>query len=46
MGNLDLYNLLNWTGINVVNLTYGANWQRPTVLQQGRYIKLSGQVDF
>jgi hypothetical protein len=29
-----------------LNNTYGAQWQRPTVLQQGRYIKLSAQFDF
>jgi hypothetical protein len=44
--NLDLFNLFNGTGITTVNPTYGAQWQRPTLLQQGRYVQFSGQVDF
>lgn len=31
------------TGLNV---QYGPSWQRPLQLQQGRFIKLSAQVDF
>jgi hypothetical protein len=45
-GNLDLYNLLNSTGISTVNTTYGPNWQRPTLLQLARYVKLGVQIDF
>lgn len=44
--NLDLYNLLNSTGIATVNVTYGPNWQRPTLLQLGRYAKVGVRVDF
>jgi hypothetical protein len=46
MGNVDLFNLFNATGITTLNNTYGGQWQRPTLLQQGRYFKFSGQVDF
>jgi hypothetical protein len=44
--NLDIYNLLNSSGIATVNLTYGPNWQRPTLVQLARYVKISFQVDF
>jgi hypothetical protein len=44
--NMDLFNILNATGINILNTAYGAQWQRPTLLQQGRYTQLSGQIDF
>jgi hypothetical protein len=46
IGNIDVFNLLNATGINTWNLNYGPNWQQPALLQQGRYVKLSGQFDF
>jgi hypothetical protein len=45
-GNLDMHNLMNWTGISTINTTFGPNWQRPTLLQLGRYAKLSAQIDF
>jgi hypothetical protein len=52
MGNLDLFNMLNATGVNAagggagLNATYGPQWLRPLQLQQGRFIKLSAQLDF
>jgi hypothetical protein len=46
MGNIDFFNLFNGTGITTMNGTYGSQWQRPTLLQQGRYLKFSGQLDF
>jgi hypothetical protein len=46
VGNIDFFNLFNGTGVTTVNTTYGSQWQRPTLLQQGRYFKFSGQVDF
>ena len=45
-GNLDVYNLVNATGISTINTTFGPAWQRPTLLQLGRYAKLSAQIDF
>jgi hypothetical protein len=44
--NMDLFNIMNATGINILNTAYGAQWQRPTLLQKGRYVQLSGQIDF
>ena len=46
MGNLDFFNIFNSTGIVGLNNTYGPNWQRPTLLQGARFIKLSAQFDF
>jgi hypothetical protein len=46
MGNLDVFNIFNSTGIVGLNNTYGPNWQRPTLLQGARFIKISGQFDF
>jgi hypothetical protein len=46
MGNLDVFNIFNSTGIVGLNNTYGPNWQRPTLLQGARFIKLSAQFDF
>jgi hypothetical protein len=46
LANLDLYNVMNATGISAVNTTFGSNWLRPTQLQQGRYLKFGGQLDF
>ena len=44
--NLDLYNLLNSAGIATVNATYGPAWQRPTLVQLARYVKIGVQIDF
>ena len=44
--NLDLYNLLNASTVTSVNGTYGARWRFPTVLMNGRYIKIGAQIDF
>jgi hypothetical protein len=46
MGNMDIFNLLNTTATNTLNNTFGPNWQRPNLLQQGRYVKLNVQIDF
>jgi hypothetical protein len=51
MANLDASNILNASGIDAgtsgsVNVTYGPNWQRPNLLQLGRWVKFSGQVEF
>ena len=47
MANVDVFNLLNkGTGIDSWNTTYGPDWQKPMLLQLGRYIKVGGQFDF
>jgi hypothetical protein len=45
-GNLDVFNIFNNTSIMTLNTTYGPAWQRPTLLQGARFLKLSGQIDF
>jgi hypothetical protein len=47
MGNVDIFNLLNkGTGIDSWNVTYGPDWQKPLLLQLGRYFKFGAQFDF
>jgi hypothetical protein len=47
MANVDVFNLLNkGTGIDSWNTTYGPDWQKPMLLQLGRYVKVGGQFDF
>jgi hypothetical protein len=46
MTNLDIFNIFNATGVDRLNPTYGPQWQRPYLLQMGRYVKVSGQFDF
>jgi len=46
MGNIDVFNIFNSTGIVGLNNTYGPSWQRPTLLQGARFVKLSAQFDF
>ena len=45
-GDLDVFNIPNATSIVTLNTTYGPAWQRPTLLQGARFLKLSGQIDF
>jgi hypothetical protein len=45
-GSVDIFNLLNSSGILAVNNTYGAAWQSPTQILQGRLIKLGMQLEF
>jgi hypothetical protein len=45
-GNIDVFNVFNATSIVTLNTTYGPSWQRPTLLQGARFLKLSGQIDF
>jgi hypothetical protein len=46
MGNLDIFNIFNSTGVVGINNTFGPNWQRPTLLQGARFVKISAQFDF
>jgi hypothetical protein len=43
---VDLYNLFNSSGIQVVNLTYGSHWLTPTSIEPGRLLKLAMQLDW
>jgi hypothetical protein len=44
--NLDLYNAFNASSILSTTNTYGALWQRPTNILQGRLLKVGAQIDF
>ena len=56
MANFDVFNIFNASGRDAgggatglassLNTTYGPSWLRPNLLQFGRWIKLSGQIDF
>jgi hypothetical protein len=46
LGSLDVVNLFNGNGIQTINVTYGPNWLRPTLIQGARSLKLSTQLDF
>jgi hypothetical protein len=43
---IDFFNLLNSSAILTINTTYGSAWQSPTLILQGRLIKLGVQIDF
>jgi hypothetical protein len=42
----DMFNLFNGSPVLTLNNTYGAAWQRPQSILQGRLLKFGGQVDF
>ncbi len=42
----DVYNALNASPVITVNTTYGPNWQRPTQVLVGRFLKVGAQFDF
>jgi hypothetical protein len=44
--NFDLYNLLNSSDVLGENTTFGANWQRPTLILNGRLIQFSANMNF
>lgn len=44
--NMDLYNMFNASPVLAQNNSYGAAWQSPRVILEGRLIKFGGQVDF
>ncbi len=43
---IDIFNALNSSAILTQNNTYGAAWQTPTQLLQGRLVKFGAQLDF
>jgi hypothetical protein len=44
--NLDISNLFNSSTATAANNTFGAQWQRPTSIQKGRWAKIGVQFDF
>ncbi len=45
-GMVDLYNLFNANPVLAQNNAFGAAWQRPLQMQQGRIVKLGAQLNF
>jgi Carboxypeptidase regulatory-like domain/TonB-dependent Receptor Plug Domain len=45
-GSLDIFNLFNSPGVQLVNNNYGPNWLRPTLLNGPRLFRFAAQVDF
>jgi hypothetical protein len=45
-GMVDLFNVFNASPVLTLNNTYGAAWQRPQSILQGRLVKFGGQIDF
>jgi hypothetical protein len=43
---LDLFNLLNENGVQVLNPRWGPVWQDPTQIQGARYVQFSGEISF
>ena len=43
---VDVYNLMNSSAILAQNNTYGTSWRTPTLILQGRLVKIGGQIDF
>jgi hypothetical protein len=44
--NIDVFNLLNASGVTGLIWTYGANWLQPTLLQGARRVEFSGRFTF
>jgi hypothetical protein len=44
--NVDVYNLFNGSAVIGHNNTFGAAWQRPTNVLQGRLLRFGAQFDF
>jgi hypothetical protein len=48
LGNVDIFNILNASGIQTLNTSYGtsgAGWLRPTLVQGARSLMFGGQLD-
>lgn len=43
---VDLYNMLNGSGILTINTTYGSQWRRPSTILPGRLVQFGGRFSF
>jgi len=43
---MDMYNVLNGSGVQALNTRYGSAWQGPTAILLGRFVKFGVQLDF
>ncbi len=45
-GAVDIFNVLNSSAILTQNNTFGSAWRTPTLILQGRLLKIGAQIDF
>ena len=45
-GNLNLYNVLNNSAIQVENLNFGPLWLQPSLMEDGRMVQFSANLTF
>ena len=43
---VDVFNLLNSSDVQTLNVRVGPQWQQPTQILEGRYFKFSAQLNF
>ena len=46
LGSLDIFNVLNSSGTQAVNVRYGPDWLKPTQILSARLFRLSTRLDF
>ena len=44
--NVDIFNIMNGSGVQVFNTNFGTGWLGPRSLQLPRYVMFSTQVNF
>lgn len=44
--NLDIFNVLNASGVQVHNNNFGSGWLQPRLIQLPRYVMLGAQLNF
>ena len=45
-GNVDIFNVLNASGVQTLNVAYGPAWQRATLIQGARSLMFGAQMEF
>ena len=43
---VDVFNLLNSSDVQTLNVRFGPQWLQPTQILEGRYFKFSAQLNF
>jgi hypothetical protein len=46
LGSLDIFNILNSSATQAVNVRYGPDWLKPTQILSARLFRLSAQLNF
>ena len=45
-GNFNLYNLFNSSAIQIENVNYGSLWLQPSLIEDGRMVQVSANLNF